>query len=1110
MGDPFSVAGSAVGVVSLAITTCQGVISYYNSWDNQDQSIIDAKGKIERLHSSLSALDEILPKISSSSGIAAEVEQCVLSCRECTARLQNFLGKCRENAVPLNFRERLRDCRQRAIFPFRQSSLDSLNEIVRDLEKNLCTALQVLQLDTSEAQIRQTSDLVDLTKSTAVSVEGANRCISNVEQKVDQVLVALSQIQLGVAQYASHGPILRSSFRDMERRTQAIESFTSQILPDLHDKLDQLPVRIQESRAGSTATAGACPSVEPPGLNSGDAAISKHLTGMDEDARRLQLVLAQRPSLLRTVCDEVSDLDMDLGQTSMMTAQDPSRLDPRIWKRTKQRSYCSCATLTRRKAATYSIGRVDFFKTFVESSSHSVTCPLYIRTEATTTVGLKMVYYGRLLANTVRATVSIATGAGGYSINPSLKFHAVVTDDSPGFRLLQTENFKERCRTTPAPQSKAVSDYFESALQQLYELFKDGRASPTDVNVYGMNLLHKFCKMADFLSDYLDAEALQSCYTLLKGLIAAGVPLNEPDIWGQSVFDCLARFYVQGHRRKRRLEHGHNLVELCTVMSIAGAESLGYDPVRGGWHVSQRVRELNIFTTLDGLIDGPTYGVLGAAIFHRSESEIKRILQNSPQSIHEQHSRGQTPLHLSCSWPKGIILLFHHGGLELVHRGDDQGTLPLAYACLMRCSEAVRLILETDSALLSPHTAVIAQSTADLGDYHDTPDEMRSHLQNALVDRRRRLMSLAITHLCPKDLEDLRVTDDRLLDEKAFDVYKALECENVVISSALRVPFQQTTVFHYDSLTPAIGESLYRCGFMDIDGIDNHGLTPMMRTPLEATFNIEPTLQRASWLISKGADPGRRVKPHENRPASTAAHYMCSWVGRAIHSTFTEKIDRTWLSDDVTKEICCTSSYSNVTEKVDRAWLFRIFEQLGNDCRALLEAMLSSEFYDCCLCACSSQGCTPAIMMLKKDNVSSLELHSLMIEWFTTMLENRHEVWQWLSQEIIRYETFEKLELTHTCCLIACCGGPRYFNFFCTRYDSMEREEIHDEERLLISKLETLVAEFSQKYTELGVSLPDFLKGYWKTRMEEIEKEEEALDDEEIAKIEELGVVIHS
>ena len=146
MADPVSVAGSAVGVISLAITTCQGVISYYESWETQDQNISDAKGKIERLRSSLSALEEILPKISSSSAIAKHVEQCVLCCGEGTARLEQFLERCRKDPAPLSLRDKLRALRQKAIFPFRESSLGRLREIVRDLEADLGTALRVLQL----------------------------------------------------------------------------------------------------------------------------------------------------------------------------------------------------------------------------------------------------------------------------------------------------------------------------------------------------------------------------------------------------------------------------------------------------------------------------------------------------------------------------------------------------------------------------------------------------------------------------------------------------------------------------------------------------------------------------------------------------------------------------------------------------------------------------------------------------------------------------------------------------------------------------------------------------------------------------------------------------
>ena len=181
---------------------------------------------------------------------------------------------------------------------------------------------------------------------------------------------------------------------------------------------------------------------------------------------------------------------MDLGRISMMTAQNPLGLDHCIWKRIKQKAYCSCDNLIRRRATTYSIGRVHFFKSSVDSSNHSFTCPLYIGTKAITTVGFKMGYYGRLLANTVRATMTITIGAGGYSINPCLEFHAIVPFDSPAFLLLDYGTFRRHFHTTPPTESIGVCDFFENTLQQLYELFQDGRASPTDTVEDGSTLLH--------------------------------------------------------------------------------------------------------------------------------------------------------------------------------------------------------------------------------------------------------------------------------------------------------------------------------------------------------------------------------------------------------------------------------------------------------------------------------------------------------------------------------------------------------------------------------------------------------------------------------------------
>lgn len=205
--------------------------------------------------------------------------------------------------------------------------------------------------------------------------------------------------------------------------------------------------------------------------------------------RKLQLALAQRPSILRTVCDETDGLEMNIERVSTMMARNRTTQDGRNGKRTQQIPYCSCSPLTRRRVATYSIGSVEFFKTSMESCKHSTICPFYIGTEATTIVGLKMAYYGRLLANTVRATISITAGAGGFSINPCLNYRALVPSNSPAFSLLNLRELSKGFRSMPLSQTNEVCEYFESILQQLYELFKDKAASPTDIDEDGETLL---------------------------------------------------------------------------------------------------------------------------------------------------------------------------------------------------------------------------------------------------------------------------------------------------------------------------------------------------------------------------------------------------------------------------------------------------------------------------------------------------------------------------------------------------------------------------------------------------------------------------------------------
>ena len=375
-------------------------------------------------------------------------------------------------------------------------------------------------------------------------------------------------------------------------------------------------------------------------------------------------------------------------------------------------------------------------------------------------------------------------------------------------------------------------------------------------------------------------------------------------------------------------------------------------------------------------------------------------------------------------------------------------------------------------------------------------DEIVSHLETALVDRRTRLYTLATSKLSRQEQEELKMTNDRLLDEKADKVSVALRKRKIPIPPALRTPpWGQITLFHNEDLTPALGESLYCRGFIDVDGISSSGLTALTSIGVPSSCRLNPALQRVSWLISKGADPGRR--PDQSRcihhdPSITAAHCICSWIGRAVYSDF-----------------------YFVRSEMNRTWLFGIMNGLEDECQSVLGKLVCIQLYDDCLCACSNHGCTPPVMMLKGitspgpfvvyPSLSPFRRRMWVIDWLDDLLSHDYEAWQRLSRDFIRYETFEELGLTHTCC-------KRRDSVYDMRYDmdKTEREEIRDEERLMISKLDALVTEFENEYTELEVSLPDFLNGYWKNRMEKLESEEKPLDDGEIAKIRDLGVVIHS
>ena len=171
------VAGSAVGIASLGIQVCQGLLSYYDAWRGYDSDVSSAYDSIDDLSRTLASLKASLNSDELDEEKKSRVKRCLHLCEESLAKLSQKFQKLRKYGQQSGFREKAWTELQRAWYPFRASTLAKLREIVADVLERLKLAVQVLQLDVSTTSQRilksvaaDTNNIVDRTVAIATSV----------------------------------------------------------------------------------------------------------------------------------------------------------------------------------------------------------------------------------------------------------------------------------------------------------------------------------------------------------------------------------------------------------------------------------------------------------------------------------------------------------------------------------------------------------------------------------------------------------------------------------------------------------------------------------------------------------------------------------------------------------------------------------------------------------------------------------------------------------------------------------------------------------------------------------------------------------------------------
>ena len=148
MADPLSVAGSAVGIISLGLTVSQGLLAYYGPFKAYDEQIQDVSCRITSFNNILKTLEDVIadariPSSTLTTRSANVALDCIFNCQEGLERLENMLDKCQSSPSRKSF---LGSKINRMLYPFRRDTLVTLLGTMSQLQEDLNTSLHSLTM----------------------------------------------------------------------------------------------------------------------------------------------------------------------------------------------------------------------------------------------------------------------------------------------------------------------------------------------------------------------------------------------------------------------------------------------------------------------------------------------------------------------------------------------------------------------------------------------------------------------------------------------------------------------------------------------------------------------------------------------------------------------------------------------------------------------------------------------------------------------------------------------------------------------------------------------------------------------------------------------------
>ncbi|KAL2787493.1 hypothetical protein BJX66DRAFT_283056 [Aspergillus keveii] len=670
--------------------------------------------------------------------------------------------------------------------------------------------------------------------------------------------------------------------------------------------------------------------------------------------------------------------------------------------------------------------------------SHQRACPLSRVNARTARVALSSQWLGI----SIEVSLSFYRWANDLTICPTLRYHPIMSEDSPAFQIVSQ-------RPLLGSRSEEVASFYERAIQQLRQLFLAGKASPFDRTPNGATLLHHTCAHLEKFRGDFDNPYHVSCFQLVEFLVEAGCPVNET---------------------ARRFNSAGRTIGWRTPMNTLVSR-------RVGGKVVSRFMDLGAVVTNDELIrydmllmlkEAYTQNGEGFFVSHpvqaalmQSEVGLKDLITATQRALSKDNREpffddGYNLLSIVLGWPEAFSASLKF--FPNLTRAEK--AILLSHAIEHNVFYAVEALLDLGAPIL-PYSFA-----------HFKSEAMESLIMDIFILRRRSLLDLAKSTLPRRVQDELGLGDTSLPDANAEAVFLAVKARNPSIDPSLEPaslePVVANPVFHYGLKIEQM-EHLYNSGFRDINAPDKNGSQTILKaiSPgngwllCDTTTVMQYTISRSLWFIEKGVA--------WDTDAGTGQKYFHIIALQMVAALEFDIIDFGHHAMDI---------IPNVLTSLPQA--HRNF---------LLKHILTPSYQDSCSCACSAAGCTPLNValccFLNHDPGQHEDILPAILNAFITEMQGTTGC----GDEVIRLLTFADLSLTHTCCHMYK-DGDGYVKV--ELFEEGEAAEIQDEERFLIEDFEALVDELQSEYKTMDTSLWQFIQTRWCERVREylVEQEE--------------------